>query len=269
MRIDWACRSDVGVKRSINEDNYRANQGEALFLVADGMGGHAGGELASRLTVETMERFVVSTRAGTTEPLPFAPHPDLDPESNRLYVATRLANREVYDAAVRNPALAGMGTTVVGLLLHRRNVHIVHVGDSRCYRYRGGKLTALTRDHSYINELINTGQLEPDAAYRHSDKNIITRALGVEPDLEPEMAVEKAAGSDLYLLCSDGLTDLMSDRKLTELLDNYFEENQKADGEPASYDNKTLGAFAASLVRYANNRGGDDNITVMLVQLSS
>ncbi|MBN2359518.1 MAG: serine/threonine-protein phosphatase [Deltaproteobacteria bacterium] len=266
MRVVWSCRTDVGIKRTINEDNHRANPAELLFLVADGMGGHAGGELASRLAVEIVERFVIETRAGTTRPLPFAPQPRLSPESNRLHVATRLANREIYDMAVTQPPLRGMGSTLVGLLLHGREAHVVHVGDSRCYRLREDKLQALTKDHSVVNALIDGGQLDRDAAYRHADRNIITRALGVDPDVEPEVSVHELRLGDLFVLCSDGLTDRTSDRKLSELLEPLVEASGINPGR-SEIEREHLEQVAEALVRYANSRGGDDNITAMLIKV--
>ena len=266
MRAVWSCRTDVGVKRTINEDNYRANPAEQLFLVADGMGGRPGGELASRLAVESIERFVVETRAGTSRPLPFAPQPELTPEGNRLHVAARLANHEIYDTAARNPALRGMGSTLVGLLLHGRDAHVLHVGDSRCYRLRGDKLQPLTKDHSMVNVLIDGGQLSRDAAYRHAERNIITRALGSDPDVQPEVAAHELRLGDLFLLCSDGLTDLTSDRKLGEILEPLFEAQGVNPGRSA-VEREHLDKVAEALVRYANSRGGDDNITAMLVKV--
>ncbi len=266
MRAIWACRSDVGVKRQINEDNWAANASEQLFVVADGMGGHAGGELASRLVTETIEQFVIETRAGTTEPLPFAPRREHHPEGNRLSVATRVANREIYDTAVRNPAIAGMGSTMVGMLVHGRDAHIVHAGDSRCYLLRGDRLQTITTDHSYVNELIAEGKLAPEQAYKHEERNIITRALGVEPDLEPEVQVQRIRDDDLFLLCTDGLTDKASDRKLLELLDPLIEG--RSSESPSSRDIKDrLDKVLLQMIKYANGRGGDDNITAMLVKI--
>ncbi|MFH1808896.1 MAG: PP2C family serine/threonine-protein phosphatase [Pseudomonadota bacterium] len=265
MRAIWACRSDVGIKRQINEDNFKANPAELFFVVADGMGGHAGGELASRLVVECMDQFITTTRAGTTAPLPFAPRADLTPEANRLYVAIRAANREVYDTAVHNPALAGMGSTAVAILGHGRDLHLAHVGDSRCYLLRGDKLSQVTRDHSYVNELIDGGQLDPDTAYRHTERNIITRAMGSTPDVEPDVTTLRIKNEDLFLLCSDGLTDKASDRKLFELMQPLVQSSGLPDG---SLDDarQRLDKVLQVMIKYANGRGGDDNITALLVQ---
>jgi len=266
MRVVWTCRTDVGVKRSVNEDHFRASLDALLFLVADGMGGHAGGELASRMAVESIENFVIETRAGTSTPLPFAPQPGLTPESNRLHVAARKANRDIYETAQGNPPLHGMGSTLVGLLLHEHEVHVMHVGDSRCYRLRGDKLLPLTKDHSVVNELIDDGKLARDAAYRHAERNIITRALGVDPDVEPEVAAHELRIGDLFLLCSDGLTDLTSDRKLFELLEPLVDAPGVNLGREG-IERDHLDKVAEAMVRYANSRGGDDNITVMLVKV--
>jgi len=266
MKVVHACRTDVGVAREINEDSHLVNEAQGLYLVADGMGGHAGGSLASRLTVEKVERFVIDTRAGTSAPLPFAPRPDLSPEANRLHVATRLANREIYETALSNPSLQGMGSTLVGLLLHGREAHLVHVGDSRCYRLRGERFTLLTRDHSVVNDLIDAGRLDPDAAYRHHDRNMLTRALGSDPEIEPELAAHPVQTGDLFLLCSDGLTDHASDRKLSELLAPLLPV-ALAHTERRVEMQAALEQAADAMTRYANSRGGDDNITVALVKV--
>jgi protein phosphatase len=265
MRAIWASRSDVGIKREINEDHVRANQDQLFFVVADGMGGHAGGELASRLVAESMDQFIATTRAGTTEPLPFAPRPDLGPEPNRLYVAMRVANREVYDTAVRNPALAGMGSTVVCMLVHGRDAHIGHVGDSRCYLLRGDRLSQVTRDHSYVNELIQDGKLDPEQAYRHTERNIITRAMGSAADVEPDVTTVRLKDGDLFLLCSDGLTDKASDRKLYELMQPLV-QNDPLSGLSSEQARAQLDKALLAMIKYANGRGGDDNITALLVQ---
>lgn len=263
MHVTWACLSDVGVQRQINEDNFSANPHQQLFVVADGMGGHAGGELASRLTCEQIERFVVETREGTTAPLPFAPRPDLDPEANRISVAIQVANRAIYDTAVRNPAFAGMGSTVVAILAHDRELYIAHAGDSRCYLLRGDKLLPVTRDHSVVNELIALGQLRPEEAYNHPERNIVTRALGVEPNIQPEVNMHRIKSGDQFLLCSDGLSDKASDRKLIEYLDPLI-EGRSHDGRWDHQQEKNR--VLRNLIDYANQRGGDDNITAMLVR---
>lgn len=262
MHVKWACLSDVGIQRQINEDNYAANPRHQLFVVADGMGGHAGGELASRLSCESIEKFVVETREGTTAPLPFPPRPDLAPEANRLSVAIQVANRTIYDAAVRNPAFAGMGSTVVSMLANDRDLFIGHAGDSRCYLLRADKLIPMTRDHSVVNELIASGQLRPEEAYNHPERNIVTRALGVDPNIQPEVNLHRLKSGDTFLLCSDGISDKTSDRKLLEFMNPLIEE-QTHEGRWTI--EKEMQRVLRKMIDYANQRGGDDNATAMLV----
>ena len=262
MHVKWACLSDVGIQRQINEDNYAANPHEQLFIVADGMGGHAGGELASRLTCESMEKFVTETRQGTTAPLPFAPRADLSPEANRLNIAIQVANRTIYDTAVRNPAFAGMGSTIVALLAKKRDLFIGHAGDSRCYLLRSDKLVPMTRDHSVVNELIAQGQLRPEEAYNHPERNIVTRALGVDPDIQAEINLHRLKSGDTFLLCSDGISDKASDRKLQKFMDPLIEERM----HEGRWDiEQEMQAVLRKMIDYSNQRGGDDNATAMLV----
>ncbi len=262
MHVKWACLSDVGVQRSINEDNYGAEPYQQLFVVADGMGGHAGGELASRLACESISKFVVETRQGTTAPLPFAPRPDLHPEGNRLSVAIQVANRSIYDTAVRNPAFAGMGCTLVSILAKDRDLMIAHVGDSRCYLLRADKLIPMTRDHSVVNELIAAGQLAPENAYNHPEKNIVTRALGVDANVEVEVHPHRLKSGDIFLLCSDGISDKASDRKLREFMDPLTGD-QAHDGRWKLEDE--IQRALRNMIDYSNQRGGDDNATAMIV----
>lgn len=254
--LEVAARSDAGVQRSINEDHYRANKPLGLYLVCDGMGGHAGGELASRLCADTIEAFVRDTRAGLVQQLPYAPDERLSREANRLAMAFRVANRVVYETAAENRALAGMGSTGVAALVQSGELHIAHVGDSRAYRWRDGRLRRLTRDHSYVNQLVDEGGLSAEEAERHPERNAITRALGISEDVQVTLTSERLADGDLLLLCSDGLTDCVSERRVSEAIDEAVD---RAKGE------LRLDWLAGELVRLANRGGGTDNITVLLV----
>lgn len=255
--IEVVACTDVGVHRKINEDHYITDDVHRLYVVCDGMGGHAGGEVASRLGCDTIANFVRATRTGTSAPLPYPWDPNLLPESNRLSMAIRLANYTIYDAAARNTGLHGMGTTVAALLLHDGIAHVGHVGDSRVYRYRGDRLEPLTRDHSEVNELIDQGRLHPDEARFHPEKNIITRALGIEMDVLPTMRVERVKDNDLFLLCSDGVTDFVSERKLLELIRATLSAHEARD--------PPVRKLANEIVKMANKVAGKDNITVVLV----
>lgn len=250
-------RSDVGVRRQINEDHLLADRGPNLVLVCDGMGGHAGGELASRLSAEQIASFVHTTRQGTYGPLPYSFDQRLPPEANRLAMAVRVANREVYSFAARNPALSGMGSTVAAISFDATHAHIAHVGDSRVYRWRQDRLICLTRDHSALNELIDRGEIAAHEAELFPDHTTITRALGVEPDVQVDLRIERRKDGDVFLLCTDGLTDLVSDRKISECLMQAFA------GTP---DAPRLSWLATELVRLANARGGTDNITLVIAR---
>lgn len=258
--LEVAARSDAGVQRSINEDHYRANKMLGLYVVCDGMGGHAGGELASRLCADTIEAFVRDTRSGVVQQLPYPLDERLSREANRLAMAFRVANRVVYETAAQNRALAGMGSTGVAVLVQQGELHIAHVGDSRAYRWRDGKLRRLTRDHSYVNQLVDEGGLSEEEAERHPEKNAITRALGVAEDVDVTVSSDRIADGDVLLLCSDGLTDCVSERRINEAIDEAIDRAQGT---------LRLDWLAGELVRLANRGGGTDNITVLLVHRAS
>lgn len=255
--LEVESRTDVGIRRQINEDHLHADRVRGLLLVCDGMGGHAGGELAARLAVETITAFVERTRGGVAGPLPYPVDPGLPPETNRLAMAIRVANAEIFNVASRNPALAGMGSTVAGIIVDRTHAHIAHVGDSRVYRWRGDRLECLTRDHSALNELLDRGELRPEEAALYPDQNTITRALGTEPDVRVDVRVERLKEGDVFLLCTDGLTDHVSDRKLAECLTAAWQRDSRG---------MRLEWLAGELVRLANAKGGHDNITLVLAR---
>jgi len=258
-----AC-TDVGIQRKINEDHCVAHDRHGLFVVCDGMGGHAGGEVASRLGSESIVNFILASRAGKVPTLPFPLDPALPLECNRLAMAIRVANRTIYDAAQRNTGLRGMGSTVAAMMVVEPLVYFAHVGDSRVYRYRQEKLEALTRDHSELNHLIDTGRLRPEDAEKHPDKNVITRALGVDPDVEVTTRAEKLRDGDMYVLCSDGVTDLVSDRKIVEVMRNAYQQSMSG---PRT--NLHLDWVGQELIRLANRAGGKDNITAVVVRYSA
>ncbi len=232
-------RTDVGRVSKQNED-YAAMfhwQQWTLLVLCDGMGGVKGGQIASRLAVETMGEYF---KRGIEEPETF------------FREAVALANRVVRKRAEQQPELAGMGTTAVMLLHDGEKAYHAHVGDSRLYLYRGGKLQLLTRDHSYVGELVQRGLIDPEEAHTHPERNKITRCIGVlnsEPEIAPE-PIPLQPG-DIFLLCSDGLTDMVPEVQIGEIL---FREK-----EPE--------AAAEALIREANRRGGRDNITVQLLKV--
>ena len=231
--IEQAGRTDVGRQRSANEDSLVLNP--PLFAVADGMGGAKAGEVASAVAVEAVED---ATESG-------------EPTEAQLANIVRQANRRIYDLAVADESRRGMGTTLTLAKLHGDEVSLAHVGDSRAYRLRGGELEQLTRDHSLVAELERSGQITPEAAEHHPQRSIITRALGPEPDVEVDTYTLAGREDDLFLICSDGLTSMISDDELGSIL--------RSAG--------SLDEAAEELVRAANQSGGKDNITVILFRL--
>ena len=257
LRLSWAVASDPGLRRDSNEDAYAARPDLGLFLVADGMGGHAAGEVASKITAETIEAFANDTRArdiNRTWPFPF--EPDLSIDGNRLKAAFRLANRQVAMRMESQQELRGMATTASAVILDARpeSVHaaIGHVGDSRVYLYRGGALRQLTDDHSWVGEQIRSGTMSDADARRHPWRNVVTRAIsgGVDPEVDViELTMQPG---DRLLLCSDGLSGVVSTEEMGRLVAG-----------------PELEAACASLVKAANAAGGPDNITAVLIDVSA
>lgn len=242
MRLAAAARTDVGMVRSGNEDSYFAdvNEHRGLFIVADGMGGHAAGEVASAMAVQIVTREIV----GLT---------DLreDRIAERLVAALRHANRTIFDRTMTEIDKQGMGTTVSALVLARRRYVIGQVGDSRVYLLRDGQLRQLTKDHSYVQEQVDAGYLTPEQARFHPYSNVITRCVGASDDVEPDAYTGEAKAGDIFLVASDGLTGMVDDRRLQSLL--------LARPEPAR--------IVDSLIAEANSRGGLDNITAIVAKV--
>jgi len=226
--------------RTSNEDCFVANPGTGLFLVADGMGGHAAGEIASRLAAATMDDMVAAKGSAVEAP------------AEILRLATMAANFRVIEAQRKDRALAGMGSTLTALLVRGTRYSIAHVGDSRAYRLRDGTLQQLTRDHSLVWHLYENGVLDKSDLARHPQKNLITRSIGSHPQVDIDIEEGEGRAGDLYLLCSDGLTDGVSDEGIRGLL---------------IAAQKTPQEMADNLVNAANEAGGPDNITVVVVKL--
>ena len=231
--IEQAGRTDVGRQRSANEDSLVVRP--PLFAVADGMGGAKAGEVASAVAVDAVEGAQESS----------------EPAEAQLAQIVREANRRIYDLAVADESRRGMGTTLTLAKLVGDEVSLAHVGDSRAYRLRAGELKQLTRDHSLVAELERSGQITPEAAEHHPQRSIITRALGPEPDVEVDTYTLTGRDGDVFLICSDGLTSMISDDEVASIL--------RSAG--------SLDEAAEELVRAANQSGGKDNITVILFRL--
>jgi len=250
MQYAGAVRTDIGRKRSGNEDAYCLAPELGLFLVADGMGGHAAGEVASRLAAETIQQAMEHYLGGTGEALVGPVPTDLRPDAAYLVGSLRLANRRIYDAAISRPEYEGMGTTVVALLARPERCTLAHVGDSRIYRVRGDTIAQLTHDHSFVQEQVDRGLLSATQAQVSQYRHMITRALGLGLDVEVDLQEAEPLPGDAWLLCSDGLSDLVEDEEMLAAV--------QAHPEPAD--------ACQALVDQANRRGGDDNITVLIVQ---
>jgi serine/threonine protein phosphatase PrpC len=243
--------TDVGRKRKHNEDAFALDVTEGLFIVADGMGGHAAGEVASKITVETIGEFISATRQKEEATWPFKYNHELDFNSNRLVVAIEKANERVMAAVAAQPWLKGMGTTVVAGLLNEKILSLAHVGDSRAYLFRDGQLSRLTDDHSWVHEQVTAGILTEEEAKTHPLKNVVTRALGGGPSVSPDLQELVFSPGDRYLFCSDGLTTMVSDEEIGE--------NAATVRQPQPLCQK--------LVDIANEKGGVDNITVVVVDI--
>src|SRR5512140_92039 len=232
--------TDVGRKRRHNEDAYLLDGESGLFVVADGMGGHAAGEVASRITVEAIQEYLALRDDEGESTWPFGFNSRYSMEGNLLSTAIKRANERVIRAVQNRPELKGMGTTVVAALFDTERATLVHVGDSRCYLYRRGDLRRLTDDHSWVQEQVNAGILTPEEATSHPLKNVVTRALGGSPNVLPDLIEVPFEPGDSFLLCSDGLTGMLSDPEITDILSGEGSAETRV----------------RSLVDLANDRGG-------------
>jgi serine/threonine protein phosphatase PrpC len=251
MRITYQAVTDVGRKRKGNEDSLFLNPDQRLFVVADGMGGHAAGEVASKVAVDSINEFVCLTGGDEEITWPFGLDENISYDGNRLKTAIRHANRKVLEATKERTEYEGMATTVAAVLVDGDMANIGHVGDSRIYLFSSDALSLLTSDHSWVNEQIQSGVISADQARSHPLRNVVTRALGGKTDLAVDMQVRKMKPGEVLLLCSDGLTTMVPDEEIEQVLkDNALD----------------LEAAAESLVAAANEHGGEDNITVVLLQ---
>jgi len=251
MKITYKAVSDVGRKRKGNEDSLFVNPEQHLFVVADGMGGHAAGEIASKVAVESINEFVCLTGGDEEITWPFGLDENISYDGNRLKTAIRYANRKVLEATKEKSEYEGMATTVAAVLVDGDTANLGHVGDSRVYLMRDGEITQLTSDHSWVNEQIQSGVISPDQARTHPLRNVVTRALGGKPDLQVDMQQHKAKAGDMLLLCSDGLTTMITDEDIARVVREAGGDVEKA---------------AQALVASANAKGGEDNITVLLIR---
>lgn len=235
--------SDVGLVREKNEDAFAICEEDSFFVLADGMGGHRAGDVAAKAAVHGLCAILKDSIVHTDE------KPEAFAES--LKRAFEEVNRITYRMGQQDPYLKGMGTTLLCLQLIGTSALLCHIGDSRIYRFRKGKLKQMTKDHSLLSELLEMGQIQPEEVDDFMYKNILTRAVGTEPTVEPTVSIEKLESQDTYLLCSDGLTDHLSDEELETTLKEQH-DLQKA---------------ASTCIQWAKERGGNDNITLLLVRV--
>jgi serine/threonine protein phosphatase PrpC len=250
FRIEARGITDVGQRRDHNEDAFLVDEGLGLFIVADGMGGHAGGGTASRLAVETIQAAV--RHAKDAEPEAFgtaAPTVEESPLPDVLREAVEEACAVIYRTAQGDPDLTGMGTTVTAALVDGRVAYVAHVGDSRCYLLREGRIYQVSEDHSLVNEQLKAGAISADEAKHSRFKNIITRSVGFEQQVQVDLMGLELENDDAIVICCDGLSNLVDDPEILAIV-----------GE------STLDAAPGRLVALANERGGDDNITVIVIR---
>lgn len=247
MHYDVGAATDIGRKRSKNQDSIIAVPDLGLFVVADGMGGHRGGETASAMVVQAVP-------ARVKQILKAANGQDWSPR-DVLIDAVQTANSEIYKKATDEPALQGMGTTTVSMLFKNDSVTLGHVGDSRCYYFSPSGCWQATRDHSLVQERMRAGLITREQAKTDRMKNVITRSVGFEPAVDVEVYEMKTKPGDTYLLCSDGLSGMLNDHQIFDIVKKYA--IQKNDPQRA----------VDELIFQANNNGGEDNISVIIVRV--
>lgn len=256
MNFIAAGLSDVGLQREHNEDSFCILPEHRLFVVADGMGGHRAGDIASRMATSEVKAFFDATDVDADgDSWPAQGEAELHPDQSRLVSAVKLANQRIFQASLRNRSVQGMGTTIVGALFDRaeRKLHVAHVGDSRAYLVRSGEITQLTRDHSLLNDYLLVMPNLSEAQKQRLPSNVITRALGMQDAVAVDVCTEGVEAGDVYVLCSDGLNGMVGDERILDLVHG-------ADGD--------IERAAKGLVAEANQNGGEDNVTVVLVQIA-
>lgn len=234
------CLTDRGLKREGNQDSYLINESIGLFIVADGMGGHSGGEVASSMAVEIVEEIMLQPDANSKSP------------RELILEAYEEASRRIFDkAATVSPELAGMGTTMVIAYIRGRHLYIGNVGDSRCYLFKEPHLWQITEDHSLLNEQLRAGVMSEEQVRQFVGRNVITRSVGYERDVYPDIIEREIKPGEVFLLCSDGLSGLVDDEAIAKILRGHSIEK-----------------VVKACVDKALENGGDDNVTVLLLQFS-
>lgn len=252
MRARFAGLTDVGLIRERNEDSLLVFPEYRFAAVADGMGGHLSGDVASALAISTLQDFYSNT-VGPDRTWPFPYDQELTEEENCMVTGVRLANRQVFSRARKSRSETGMGTTIVAVMFtpDLKNVIVGHVGDSRCYRVRNGKIGQLTNDHSLVSEVSEIAPWLTDEEVQELPTNVITRALGMAPDVVVDLLTSPTQPGDIYLLCSDGLNGMVTDEDILDIL----------------LEDRSLEDTCATLIERANSAGGVDNTTVVVAKI--
>ncbi len=261
MSIRFAGKTDVGLQRDHNEDALLIMPAHGVMIVADGLGGHRSGNIASELCVSTLsDFFTVTVRTDATWPFPY--NDQLTDEENYLFTGVRLANRRIFDRSLKTMSDFGMGTTCVGAMFSKsgKTISISNVGDSRCYRIRGQNVKQLTRDHSLVSDALESAPWMSEEEIAKLPPNVITRALGIREDVIVDLHNEPTQPRDIYLACSDGLSGVVGPGEMRDLV---LSELQK---DPSPTD-QGLERAAHALIERANYYGGPDNTTVALAYI--
>jgi len=244
-------KTDVGKRRTNNEDSFAIDPETGFFVIADGMGGHSHGEVASKMAIDVTKETIRKSILNGHKAIVGKVNPKLTERTNQLASAVRLANQFIFESAKSNPKQSGMGTTIDGVLLEKNKISIAHVGDSRVYLVREGKLTQVTQDHSLVADQVRQGILKAEEAEKSPNKNILTRALGVDENTEIDCYETDAKVGDIWIGCTDGLNKMVTDEEILKTVPLM----------------KTPKMIAEHLVDLANAAGGVDNVTVVVAQL--
>jgi serine/threonine protein phosphatase PrpC len=254
VELEFAAKTDTGMVRPHNEDAITINPQSGFAVLADGMGGYSAGEVASGIAITVTSQLLEEGLRRLQQEQAELRSPPIKQIQQILDDAIQRANDAILAAADAELQYQGMGTTLVAAVLHHDKIAVAHVGDSRAYRFRGRDLVQITRDHSLLQEQIDAGIISPELAPYAQNRNLVTRALGVTPAVEVEIHHHTTEPGDIYLLCSDGMSDMLLPMEITNMLEQY-----QSSLEDASH----------ALVRRANENGGRDNISVVLVRISS
>jgi serine/threonine protein phosphatase PrpC len=253
MRVRFAGETNVGMKRAHNEDSFFLPESERLAIVADGMGGHASGEVASRMAVETIAGFFRATQDEQQLTWPFKMDRGHRYDVNRMVTAIKLANLKIHEQAQKDPNCHGMGTTVVATLFSDGALIVGHVGDSRLYRRRDGRFEQITEDHSLLNDYIKIKHLSAEEIANFPHKNVIVRALGMKDSVQVDVHIDNPRLGDIYVLCSDGLSGMVKDQEISDMV----------------VTERDLDVLCGRLISVANKNGGLDNITVVTIRVEN